>query len=167
MEMAFGNIIETLTNIFVDIYLNLSWVNHESSRLMKQAEYKDFVAATDGNHEKGTEMHCWHALEPKFFCSDKYESPEYTLADKCDPSYPDDQRDPPLAPGVYSLEGDEIVPVVSSNATIIDVVAAQDRVNQKEGCRALKTTASRAIRSPANGMLTDPEADVNWISAYN
>ena len=56
MAMAFGNIIETLTDIFVDIYLNLSWVNHEISRLMKLAEYKDFVAATDGNHEK--ELKC-------------------------------------------------------------------------------------------------------------
>ena len=123
--MAFGNIIETLTDIFVDIYLNLSWINHESSRLMKQAEYKDFVAATDGNHEKGIEMHCWHIFEPKFFCLDKYESPEHTLADKCDPSYPDDQKDPPLGAGVYSLKGDEIVPVISSNATVLDVVAAR------------------------------------------
>ena len=72
-----------------------------------------------------------------------------------------------MEPGLYSLEGDEIVPVVSSNATVTDVTAAWNHVNQIEGCKSIKPTTSRAVRSPANGLPADPEAEVNWISAYN
>ena len=36
-----------------------------------------------------------------------------------------------------------------------------------EDNKSIKPTTSRAVRSPANGMPADPEAEVNWISAYN
>ena len=166
MSTAFDNIVETLTDIFVDIYLNLSWVNHETSRLMKAAEYKNFVATTNGRHEKGIEMHCWHVFEPKFFTSDKVQAAECTTDDKCDPSLAADHKDKALEDVVYELKGDEIVPIVSSDASYVDIGTAQKRVENK-GFTSLPRTTSRAVRNPRNGTPTDPQVEYNWNQAYN
>ena len=167
MSTAFDNIVETLTDIFVDIYLNLSWVNHETSRLMKIAEYKNFVATTNGRHKKGIEMHCWHVFKPKFFTSDKVEAVECTADDKCDPHLPVEHKDKALEDVVYELKGDEIVPVVSSDASYADIGTAQRRVDEKGGFTSLKPTRSRAVRNPMNGNPTDPKVEYNWNQVYN
>ena len=167
MSTAFGDIVEALTDIFVDIYLNLSWVNHETSRLMKQAEYTDFVATTDGRHDTGIEMHCWHLFEPKIFASDNYESPEYTAYDKCDPAIPEDEKETPVNDDLYKLVGDELVPVVSSDADMGEVIASRIHVDEKSCCKSLKPDTSRAVRDPSNGMPTNPVVESHWNTAYN
>ena len=167
MSTAFGDIVEALTDIFVDIYLNLSWVNHETSRLMKQAEYTDFVATTDGRHDTCIEMHCWHLFKPKIFASDNYESPEYTAYDKCDPSIPEDEKETPVNDDIYKLVGDELVPVVSSDAKTCEIMASRICVDEKSCCKSLKPDTSRAVRDPSNGMPTNPLVESHWDTAYN
>ena len=168
MSKAFGDIVEALTDIFVDIYLNLSWVNHETSRLMKQAEYTDFVATHDGRHDTCIEMHCWHVFKPKIFTSDNYESPEYTAYDKCDPSIPENEKETPVNDDIYKLVGDELVPVVSSDANTGEIIDSRNRVDEKCFCnKSLKPDTSRAVRDPSNGMPTNPLLESNWDTAYN
>ena len=104
----------------------------------KIAEYKNFVATTNGRHEKGIEMHCWHVFEPKFFTSDKVEVAECTADDKCDPHLPDEHKDKALEDIVHELKGDEIVPVVSSDASYADIGTAHRHVDEKEGFTSLK-----------------------------
>ena len=95
MSLQFGKIIERLMDIFVDTSVNLSWIKHKCSRLMKSAKYRNFVAAQDGRHDSGIEMHCWHIFEPRYFCQHKIEDPvEYIKGvDKCDPCIPDAEKE--------------------------------------------------------------------------
>ena len=95
MSFKFGKIIERLTDIFVETFVNLSWIKHGCSRLMKSAKYRNFVAAQDGRDDRGIEMHCWHIFEPRYFCQHKIEDPlEYIKGvDKCDPCIPDAEKE--------------------------------------------------------------------------
>ena len=168
MGEAFVNLIDRLTDIFTDIYVNLTWFVLENSRLLKQAGYNDFIATKDGRKERYVEMHCWHVFEPRYFCDEKYKPQEYTVDDKCDPSVPDDRRDEQIPPNIrYKLQGDEIVPVVSSDATKSEIGALLLAVNDKPECKPLVRATSRAIRNPVNGNPVDPLRDENWNKAYN
>ena len=60
-----GTIMDTLTEIFFDVITNLSWVQYESSHLLKDLGYQDFVAELNGQLQL-IEMHCWHLFEPTF-----------------------------------------------------------------------------------------------------
>ena len=163
---AFEEIIEVLSQIFLDIYINLSWINHESSRLLKLAGYKDFIATLDGN-PKGVEMHCWHLFAPKFFSQDKLRAiPEYLPRDKYDPKMPDNEKDEKIENGEYKLEADELVPVVSSTASRNEI-NLNERLIATKGGKVLKHPTSRAVRNPVTGEPTDPNNPLNWNAAFN
>ena len=54
-----------LANIFLDIYVNLAWVNHEMSQLLKLLNYTEFVVAVDG-HCAEIKKQCWHIFKPEY-----------------------------------------------------------------------------------------------------
>ena len=60
-----GRIMDALTEIFFDVITNLSWVQYESSHLLRAAGYQDFVAELNGQLQL-IETHCWHLFEPTF-----------------------------------------------------------------------------------------------------
>ena len=170
MSLQFGKIIERLTDIFIDMFVNLSWIKHECFRLMKHAMYRNFVAAQDGRHDRGIEMHCWHIFEPRYFCQHKIEDPvEYIEGvDKCDPCIPDGEKEAPLTTYRYAVPGDELVPVLLShtpNSAINDIhtriVQASDGSN-----KVLALQRSRAVRDPNTGSRTDRFSDDNWNMAF-
>ena len=93
---------------------------------MKSAKYRNFVAAQDGRHDRGIEMHCWHIFEPRYFCQHKIEDPvEYIKGvDKCDPCIPDTEKEGGVQENAYAVPGDELVPVLLSdtlNSAIKDI----------------------------------------------
>ena len=136
MSLQFGKIIERLTDIFVDTFVNLSWIKHECSRLMKSAKYRNFVAVQDGRHDRGIEMHCWHIFELRYFCQHKIEDPvEYIKGvDKCDPCILDAEKEG-VPENAYAVPGDELVPVLLSdtlNSTIKDIHKKVEQTGRTE-----------------------------------
>ena len=169
MSVQFGKIIERLTDIFVDIFVNLSWIKHECSRLMKSAKYRNFVAAQDGRHDRGIEMHCWHIFELKYFCQHKIEDlVEYIKGvDKCDPCIPAAEREGGVPENAYAVPGDELVPVLLSGTLNSAIKNIHKKVEGPGGTnKVLTLERSRAVRDPNTGSRADPFSDDNWNKAF-
>ena len=97
MVSVLGRIVERLTEIFLDIYVNLTWVKMECSRLMKSAEYRNFIAEQDGQHKRGVQMHCWHLFDPTYVGQEKIKEPKEYIpgVDRCDPKIEHRYREDP------------------------------------------------------------------------
>ena len=166
MENAFGYLIERLTDIFVDIFVNLSWLTHECSRLMKRAHYEDFVAKTDGRHPRGVEMHCWHYFDKKYFCEDKVGNPtEYIQdVDRIDPAIPYDKRERRQAV-TYRIMGDELLPVLQSSTSVTEIPEIHQKLRGM-GFGVLSRATSRAIRNTATGQPACPTSEEMWQQGF-
>ena len=169
MVSVLGRIVERLTEIFVDIYVNLTWVKMECSRLMKCAEYRNFIAEQDGQHKRGVEMHCWHFFDPTYVGQAKIKDPKEYIpgVDRCDPKIIEEDREPKRTEVVYSIEGDEIVPVVSSDTTHGQLKAIFDEVAKKEGITVLDHKESRAVRDPDDGSRQNRFDSESWDNAFH
>ena len=126
--LQFEKIIERLTEIFVDIFINLTWVKFECARVMKLAEYTNFISKQDGRSERGCKMHCWHLFEPLYFGREKIEEPkEYIQGlDKIDPRM-QGRREANVG-HTYTIVADEVVPAFSSNATYTSINKAYNEM---------------------------------------
>ena len=170
MSLQFGKLIERLTDIFVDTFVNLSWIKHECTRLMKSAKYRNFIAAQDGTHDRGIEMHCWHIFELRYFCQHKTEDPvEYIKGvDKCDPCIPDAEKERGVPENAYAVPGDELVPVLSSDTLSSAIKDIHKKVKQTSHTekRVLVFERSQAVRDPNTGSRADRFSDDNWNKAF-
>ena len=169
MSLQFGKIIERLKDIFVDIFVNLSWIKHECSRLMKSAKYRNFIAAQGGRHDRGIEMHCWHIFEPRYFCQHKIEDPvEYIKGvDKCNPCIPDAKKEG-VPENTYAVSGDELVLVLLSdtlNSAIKDIHKKVEQTSHMEKT-VLALERSQAVRDPNTGSRANHFSDDNWNKAF-
>ena len=151
LSFAFGKIFERLTEIFVDKFVNLTWIKHECSRLMKSADYRDFIANRDGRHERGIEMHCWHFFETRYFSQNRIADPPeyYPDVDKCDPAIPAANREKKITDMEYKVPGDELVPPLSSDTEVAEIPAVHNAIllgQQKAGeISMMSITVSRAV----------------------
>ena len=127
-----GDIFTRFVEIFTDIFVNCTWINHESARILSMGEYQNFVASMNRRNAIDAEMHCWHIFDEQYFNQDKVNPPEFTQYNRSDPSNPVQQKDIiDMATFDYKVQADEIVPVVSSNATLNVVKETRKRVIQK------------------------------------
>ena len=118
-----------LANIFLDIYVNLAWVNHEMSQLLKLSNYTDFVVAVD-RHCAEIEKQCWHILKPEYFDQDTSNPHEAMPMDHEDNSV---QVDPIAVQDIPEfIKGDEMVPVFSWHTQPAEAWAFSDRACQIE-----------------------------------
>ena len=166
MENAFGYLLDRLTDIFVDIFVNLSWLTHKCSRLMKRAHYEDFVAKQDGRHTRGVEMHCWHFFDKIYFCEDKMGQPaEYIEnVDRIDPAIPWGKRERAQAL-TYRIRGDELLPVLPSATAVTEIPQIHSNLRDV-GHGVLSRETSRAIRNPANGQPACPTSEDMWQKGF-
>ena len=166
MENAFGYLIDRLTDIFVDIFVNLSWLTHECSRLMKRAHCEDFVAKQDGSYARGVEMHCWHYFDKIYFCEDKMGKPaEYIEnVDRIDPAIPYDKRERGQAV-TYRIMGDELLPVLLSSTSVTDIPEIHQNLRGM-GHGVLSRATSRAIRNTATGQPACPTREEMWQQGF-
>ena len=154
---AFRSLIEKLTLVFFDIYFNLSWVHHESSRLLKIANFHDFIASLDG-HRQPIEKHCWHIFEPLYMCHDKYDPLEYDPAlDMEDPARVEFQLHfndrskgpPPYKPNEFPiwLLGDEALAIFPAEYTQEkrDSELRRKMLKQREELETTDATGKRVV----------------------
>ena len=175
LSFAFGKIFERLTEIFVDTFVNLTWIKHECSRLMKSADYRDFIANRDGRHERGIEMHCWHFFETRYFGQNRIDDPVeyYPGVDKCDPAIPAANRAKKITDMEYKVPGDELVPPLSSDTEVAEIPAVHNALvlgHQRAGVdkiEMLAVTVSRAVRNPFNGFRCNPFHNTPWNRSFN
>ena len=172
MAFSFATIFERLTEIFVDIFINLTWVKYECSRLMKCADYRNFIAEQDGRHERGVEMHCWHMFEAKYFTDNKVQVPVecHPEVDKCDEATPRKDRgtEVEFEDIDYTIPADELVPPISSNTEVADIPQIlRDILTSTDVQNVWCPRVSRAVRNPASGVRCNPYNDNSWERAFN
>ena len=173
LSFAFGKIFEKLTEIFVDTFVNLTWIKHECSHLMKSADYRDFIANRDGRHECGIEMHYWHFFETRYFSQNRIADPPeyYPDVDKCDPAIPAADRAKNITDMEYKVPGDELVPPLSSDTEVVEIPAVHNAIllgQQKAGeISMMSVTVSCAVRNPFNGFRCNPFHNTPWERAFN
>lgn len=162
-ETVMEKFVTDLANIFLDIYVNLAWVNHESSRLFKLSNYTDFIAAVDG-HCVEIEKQCWHIFKPEYFGQDTSNPSERMPMDHEDNSVavtPMAVQDIP-----EEIEGDEIVPVFSWDTLPTEAWSLTERAHQASH-KIYMRPVSRAVRDPATGEPTHPSRNDLWNTTYN
>ena len=159
---ALADIMDVLTEIIFDVVVNLSWVQFESSRLLKSGGYRDFVASLNGKR-KLIESHCWHLFETTYIGQHCFQPIECSNEDKEDNVRPTRRHnaDPPR------LTGDEIIPVISSHATQKDVEDIMKNYKVKTNQSPLARPTSRALRDYTTGAPPDPKNSIHWTNAYN
>ena len=165
---VFGDIFTKFVDIFTDIFVNCTWINHESARLLNLSEYQNFVASLNPRSEIGVEMHCWHMFDKEYFNQDNNTPEEFTDYDYTDPGKPvPDDENINMQTFNYTVPADEIVPVVSSDATIEEIKETKTRVENRTGFPVLAHIVSRAVRHHQNGTPTDPLRGEHWNAADN
>ena len=157
-----GRIMDALTEIFFDVITNLSWVQYESSRLLRAAGYQDFVAELNGQLQL-IETHCWHLFEPTFVGQHHHVTQE-----KC----PYDNEDNftqihPRSVIPTTLKGDQVHPVVSSEMSSQDAVNIYNAYKTTTTHAAFIRPVSRALRDYRDGNPLNPRQEANWVSVYN
>ena len=159
---ALADIMDVLTEIIFDVVVNLSWVQFESSRLLKSGGYRDFVVSLNGKR-KLIESHCWHLFETTYIGQHCFQPNECSNEDKEDNVRltRHHNTDPPR------LTGDEIIPVISSHATQKDVKDIMKNYKVKTNQSPLARPMSRALRDYTTGAPLDPKNSVHWTNAYN
>ena len=159
---ALADIMDVLTEIIFDVVVNLSWVQFESSRLLKSGGYRDFVVSLNGKR-KLIESHCWHLFETTYIGQHHFQPNECSNEDKEDNVRPTrcHNADPPR------LTSDEIIPVISSHATQKDVEDIFNNYKLKTNQSPLARPMSRALRDYTTGAPLDPKKSVHWTNAYN
>ena len=166
---VFGQIFTRFVDIFTDIFLNCSWINHESARILSLAEYQNFVATLNKRNTIDVEMHCWHLFDETYFCQDKRPAPEFTAYDFTDPSnpIPNDQLID-MRTFDYKVPADEMVPAVSSNTKIDKLKETYTRVMKKTEYGSMcDLSHSRAVRHHVTGQPLDPLRGEHWHAAFN
>ena len=159
---ALADIMDILTEIIFDVVVNLSWVQFESSRLLKSGGYKDFVASLNGKR-KLIESHCWHLFETTYIGQHRFQPNECSNEDKEDNVRPTRRHnaDPPR------LTGDEIIPMVSSHATQKDMEDIFRNYKLRTNQSPFPRPVSRALRDYTTGAPLDPTKSVHWTNACN
>ena len=107
-------LIEDLVKIFIYQFVDMSFVNFETSRIMKLAGYQDFIAEKDGMKNQ-IEKRCWHFSQPKYVCCMGTNTPAECLKkDKDDPYIPNQDKLQPFDTPPLKIDGDLIFPVLTS-----------------------------------------------------
>ena len=104
-------LVEDLVKIFLYQFIEMSFTNFETSKLLKLAGYNDFIAERDGMKLQ-CEKRCWHFSEAKFIGHlGPDPPPEYFRTDKFDPY----QAEKYLTyPSAFTIVGDLLDPVCPS-----------------------------------------------------
>ena len=159
---ALADIMDILTEIIFDVVVNLSWVQFESSHLLKSGGYKDFVASLNGKR-KLIESHCWHLFETTYVGQHHFQPNECSNEHKEDNVRPTRHHnaDPPR------LTRDEIIPVLSSHATQKDMEDIFRNYKLRTNQSPFARPTTRALRDYTTGAPLDLTKSVHWTNAYN
>ena len=78
-------LVEDLVKIFLYQFIEMTFINFETSKLLKLAGYEDFIVEKDGMKLQ-CEKRCWHFSEAKYIGHlGPKQPPEYFRTDKYDP----------------------------------------------------------------------------------
>ena len=77
-------LVEDLVKIFLNQFIKMTFINFETSKLLKLAGYEDFILEKDGMKLQ-CEKRCWHFSEAKYIGHlGPKQPPEYFRTDKYD-----------------------------------------------------------------------------------
>ena len=165
----FKEVMETLVKDLVKIYLyqfiEMSFINFETSKLLKLASYDDFIAERDGMKLQ-CEKRCWHFSEAKFIGHlGPDPPPEYFRTDKFDPYQTDKYPTYPSVP--FTIVGDlldPVYPLPHSHREIKQYIEnLSAKIKAPNELNPLLIT--RAVRDVNNGHPLNPQNEKSWLQA--
>ena len=166
-ENIIGELVQDLVKIFIYQFVDMMFVNLETSRLMKLAGYEDFVAEKDGMKNQ-CEKRCWHFSEPKYVCHLSTNTPpECLIKDKYDPYLPQKHKLAKFTIAPKTMIGDIIFPVFTSRLSHEEIGRKIDEIRSKlPEQHAIKMGLfSRAVRDVNKGNCLDPLMEESWAQA--
>ena len=143
----------------------MSFINFETSELLKLAGYDDFIAEKDGMKLQ-CEKHCWHFSEAKFIGHlGPDPPPEYFRTDKFDPYQTD--KYPTYRSVPFTIVGDLLDPVYPSPHSHREIEQYIENLSAKiKAPNELKPLLiTRAVRDVNNGHPLNSQNEKSWLQA--
>ena len=143
----------------------MSFINFETSKLLKLAGYNDFIAERDGMKLQ-CKKHCWHFSEAKFIGHlGPDPPPEYFRTDKFDPYQTD--KYPTYRSVPFTIVGDLLDPVYPSPHSHREIEQYIENLSTKvKAPNELKPLLiTRAVRDVNNGHPLNPRNEKSWSQA--
>ena len=166
-EKVIGELVQDLVKIFIYQFVEMMFVNFETSRIMKLAGYQDFVAERDGMKNQ-CEKRCWHFSEPKYVCNLSTNTPpECLVMDKYDPYLAKKHKLDNYTIGPITIIGDTIIPVFTSRLSHEEITRNMNEIASKlpEKHVIEMGLLSRAVRDVNKGHPLDPRKEESWEQA--
>ena len=165
----FKEVMETLVKDLVKIFLyqftEMSFINFETSKLLKLAGYDDFIAKRDAMKLQ-CEKHCWYFSEAKFIGHlGPDPPPEYLRTDKFDPYQAEKYPTYPSVP--FTIVGDLLDPVYPSPHSHREIEQYIENLSAKiKAPNELNPLLiTRAVRNVNNGHPLNPRNEKSWSQA--
>ena len=164
-EEVMETLVEDLVKIFLYQFIGMTFINFETSKLLKLASYEDFIAEKDRMKLRCEKCH-WHFSEVKFIGHLGPELPhEYLRNDKFDPYHTEKYPTYPSVP--LAIVGDLLEPVYPSPHTHREI--EQYIENLKEKIKAPNQLnpllITRAVHDVNNGHPLNPQNKKSWSQA--
>ena len=145
-EEVMETLVEDLVKIFLYQFIEMSFINFETSKLLKLAGYNNFIAERDGMKLQ-SEKRCWHFSEAKFIGHlGPDPPPEYFRTDKFDPYQTD--KYPTYRSVPFTIVGDLLDPA---------------KLKAPNELKPLLIT--RAVCDVNNGHPLNPRNEKSWSQA--
>ena len=122
-------LVEDLAKIFLYQFIEMTFINFETSKLLKLASYKDFIVEIDGMKLQ-CKKHCWNFSEAKYIGHlSPNLPPEYFRTDKYDPYQTD--KHPPFPTAPLIIVGDTLDPVYPLPLSHREIKQHIEKLHQK------------------------------------
>ena len=164
-EEVMETLVEDLVKIFLYQFIEMSFINFETSKLLKLAGYDDFIAERDGMKLQ-CEKRCWHFSEAKFIGHlGPDPPPEYFRTDKFDPYQTD--KYPTYRSVPFTIVGDLLDPVYSSPHSHREIEQYIENLSTKVKApnELNPLLITRAVRDVNNGHPLNPRNEKSWSQA--
>ena len=164
-EEVMETLVEDLVKICLYQFIEMSFINFETSKLLKLAGYDDFIAERDGMKLQ-CEKRCWHFSEAKFIGHlGPDPPPEYLRTDKFDPYQAEKYPTYPSVP--LTIVGDLLDPVYPSPHSHREIQQYIENLNPKiKAPNELNPLLiTRAVCDVNNGHPLNPRNEKSWSQA--
>ena len=164
-EQVMETLVEDLVKIFLYQYIDMAFINYETSKLLKLASYKDFIAEKD-RMKLQCEKRCWHFSEAKYIGHLGTDLPhEYFKTDKFDPYQTEKYTTYPSVP--LSIPGDILDPVYPSPYSHREIEQYIEKLNKKIKLpnELQPLVIMRAVHDINNGHPLNPQNEKSWSQA--
>ena len=158
-------LVEDLVKIFLYQFIEMSFINFETSKLLKLASYDDFIAERDGMKLQ-CEKRFWHFSEVKFIGHLGPDPPPENLrTDKFDPYQAEKYPTYPSLP--LTIVGDLLDPVYPSPHSHREIEQYIENLNAKiKASNELNPLLiTRAVCDVNNGHPLNPRNEKSWLQA--